>query len=1473
MLSARDYLVGSTAPEHGHTLERLFASAVDAGATRPAIIAEGSSLSWEQWSGEVEALARGLQELGVGQGQVAAVQLPNGRDLLTVHVALALIGAVMLPLHPAIGPADAAALLERSGAELLLCTADAPYPRLQELAPELRLVVVAGTHPDANNYAEAELSQVSVAGLISRWSGHERRPVRILPDDPFILVASSGTTAHRPKICVHSHHGLLANAVAAVEAGEFGRDDVIVCASPFAHLFGMFAIHLGLVTGAAQAVLPTWDADRLLHVVAEAGASTLLAVPAQLEDVAGRLARLDPRLRPRLREIRTGGAAVPARLVTRLTELTGAAVVVQWGMSELGASLYTHPADPPELAARSIGRPAPDVEARVVGEDGEELREGATGELLVRSPYAFRGYLGEPALTAAALPADGWLRTGDLAARLADGTFSFRGRFTDVINVGGQKINALELEELLADLPGLGPIAVVGRPDERLGEYPCLVVTADSDPPGLDDVLRHLAGKGVSEYKYPVEIVRIERLPLTPTGKIARGRLLEAVRAATSGGPAPNTVPDADLVTSHDDRRTTLDRIMEQASAILGDGATLSADVAFREAGLSSLGAVRLARALGAAFGRELASTVVFDHPTPAALAEYLSGSGVQSQGTESTSSLATTARRINEQDDPVVVVGMACRLPGGVDTPRALWSLLADGGEVIGGLPTDRGWPLERLYAAEDEWDETSRCLGGGFLTAPGDFDAGFFGITPEEAGAMDPQQRIVLEVTWEALENAGIPLDELRGTDTGVFLGMMASDYAPRVLERPERYRGQSLIGNSSAVAAGRIAYFLGVHGQAVTIDTACSSSLVAILQARRAIQLGECTRALVGGVTVMSTPASLVEFGRQGALSPDGRCKAFGAGADGAGWSEGAGVLVLESLSVARRAGHRVLAVLRGGAVNQDGASNGLTAPNGLAQQAVVRSALADAGLQPSDVSVVEAHGTGTVLGDPIEARAVQAVYGADRDDPVWLGSVKSNVGHAQAAAGVVGVIKMILAFQHELLPRTLHADTPTPHVDWSAGTVRILSRPVAWPRGPRPRRAGISAFGIGGTNAHLVLEEPPVEPEIAPDSSTARARPWLLSARTPRDLQETARRLMAAQEEQPQLREAEARDLMISYVLARRRTLFPYRAAVLSDADGSFTAGLEDLARGQSTEAKNLTTGHVTHGGASRTVFVFPGHGSQWPAMGRELIRSAPVFAQAMAACDDALRPHLGWSVRELVSGLAVGNGSGPEEAPVGPEVSQPALFAMMVSLAALWESYGVKPDAVLGHSQGEIAAAYVAGALSLDDAAKVVAVRSRLLRRLVGHGTMMSSARMSADEAQRRIEPWQGRLAVAAVNGPRSVVISGDDGAMAGFRAAAAEDGVDVRALRIDFASHCAQVDALLPSIEAELEGIRPRRASVPFFSTVEGSWLDGDAAHARVLVSESPATCRLLRRHPRTGLGWLRRLPRSQPAFGADTRP
>ena len=706
--------------------------------------------------------------------------------------------------------------------------------------------------------------------------------------------------------------------------------------------------------------------------------------------------------------------------------------------------------------------------------------------------------------------------------------------------------------------------------------------------------------------------------------------------------------------------------------------------------------------------------------------------------------------------DEPIVIVGMACRYPGGVASPEGLWRLVADGREVAGPFPADRGWDPRRV--------DRSRVRVGGFLDGAGDFDAGFFGVSPREALAMDPQQRLLLEVSWEAIERAGVDPRSLRGSRTGVFVGASPQGYGEGLTNVPAEVEGYRLTGSATSVFSGRVSYTLGLHGPALTVDTACSSSLVALHLAAASLRRGECDLALAGGVAVMGGPEVFVEFSRQRGLAPDGRCKSFADAADGTGWSEGVGLLVVERLSDARRNGHRVLAVVRGSAVNQDGASNGLTAPSGPAQERVLREALASARLAPGEVDAVEAHGTGTTLGDPIEARSLLAVYGQDRDQPLQLGSLKSNLGHTQAAAGVAGVIKMVQAMRHGVLPRTLHVDRPSSRVDWSAGAVSLLSAELPWARGGRPRRAGVSAFGMSGTNAHVIIEEPAV-PAEAP-VPTGPAVPWVVSAATPEALNEVVARVGEAP--------ADARPIDVAYTLAVGRAALPWRSVL-----------------GEKLPVR---------AGDGRVVFVFPGQGSQWTGMGLRLWDESPVFAASMEACETALKPYTGWSLREELSG------------PLDRvEVVQPALFAVMVSLAALWRSYGVEPAAVVGHSQGEIAAAYVAGALDLEDAAKIVASRSRALRTIAGRGGMVTAP---------AVDP--GELSVAAVNGADAIVLSGDADAVERFLAAEPR----ARRIAVDYASHSPHVEAVREEILGALQGIEPRTGQIPFVSTVTGELFD-----------------------------------------------
>ena len=761
----------------------------------------------------------------------------------------------------------------------------------------------------------------------------------------------------------------------------------------------------------------------------------------------------------------------------------------------------------------------------------------------------------------------------------------------------------------------------------------------------------------------------------------------------------------------------------------------------------------------------------------------------------------------LERSGEPIAIVGMSCRFPGGVDSPDSLWDMVADKRDVMSEFPTDRGWDLAGLF--DDDPDAPHKCYAraGGFVDDVAGFDAGFFGVAPSEALATDPQHRMLLELSWEALERAGIDPTTLRGSATGVFAGIIAQGYG-MLAEEIEGYR---LTGMTSSVATGRVAYVLGLEGPAVSVDTACSSSLVALHMAVQSLRSGECDLALAGGATVNATPTVFVEFSRHRGLSPDGRCKPFAGAADGVGWSEGGGMLVVERLSDAQRLGHRVLAVVRGTAVNQDGASNGLTAPNGPSQQRVVRTALANAGLSAAEVDVVEAHGTGTTLGDPIEAQALLATYGQDRAEPgkpLWLGSIKSNMGHTQAAAGVAGVIKMVQAMHHELLPATLHVDAPSPHVDWSAGAVSLLTEAQSWPANGRARRAGVSSFGISGTNAHVIIEEcPPAEPtESAPQPPVV---PWVVSAKSAAALAAQASRLAESISAREQLDIAD-----VGWSLAGRST-FEHRAVVLGRDRGQLLTGLGELADGM--PGGSVITGHAAPAG--KTVFVFPGQGSQWIGMGVELLDTAPVFAAQMNACAEAFAEFVDWSLIDVLRG-----------APGAPsldrvDVVQPALFAVMVSLAELWRSIGVRPDAVIGHSQGEIAAAYVAGALSLRDAARVVTLRSKLLLALSGRGGMASLA-CGTEQARELLAPYGDRVSIAAINGRSAVVLSGEVAALDEIVAHCTERELRARRIDVDYASHSVAVDAIREQLAEALSGIEPQSARTVFFSTVTGGILD-----------------------------------------------
>ena len=827
----------------------------------------------------------------------------------------------------------------------------------------------------------------------------------------------------------------------------------------------------------------------------------------------------------------------------------------------------------------------------------------------------------------------------------------------------------------------------------------------------------------------------------------------------------------------------------------------------FTNYGLSSLHAVTLSGDLEELLGRRLSPTLAYDYPNLLSLARYLTENSENKKSSSLVNSLTDTSA------EPIAVIGIGCRFPGAKD-PESFWQLLRDGVDTISEIPADR-WQKEAFYHPDPAVPGKAISYWGGFLDSIDQFDPFFFGISPIEAKYMDPQQRLLLELSYEALDDAGQIKANLDGTKTGVFIGISINEYSHLQFSDPLMITSHSGTGSALSIAANRISYFFNFRGPSMAIDTACSSSLAAVHLACQSLRSGECGMALAGGVNMILSPAHSIAFTKAGVLAPDGRCKAFDARANGYVRGEGGGVIVLKPLSSALADGDPVHALILGSAMHQDGRTNGLMAPSQEAQEAMLREAYHTAGISPDSVQYVETHGTGTLLGDSIEAKALGAVIGVNRTNgPCAIGSVKTNIGHLEAAAGIAGLIKVILSLKHRTISPSLHYQSPNPHIPFDELHIRVQNELTSWPSGSGPALAGVSSFGFGGTNVHVVVREAGNNEQeekynelIHSTDSNCHLLP--LSANSFETLQSLAGTFQEFLASDSSIATKD-----ICYAAGLRRSQYDYRLAAIGNSRKELCNSLQAFLREE--HDPNLFLGSVVPDRQPKLAFVFPGQGGQWYGMGRELLKKEPVFYKVIERIDHAIQAHFAWSLMDVL--CAERSESRLDEI----DVVQPVLFAIQVALAELWQSWGITPDAVVGHSMGEVAAAHVAGILSLEDAIQVICCRSQLLKHLRGRGSMMATE-LSPDQAEELLKGYDNDITIAAINSPTSTVLSGDPETMKEVMDSLQRQNLFCKLVNVDVASHSPQMDHLRSELLKALDGLHPQPARLPIYSTVTGA--------------------------------------------------
>ncbi|WP_405493168.1 HAD-IIIC family phosphatase [Nocardia sp. NBC_00511] len=1425
-------------------------------------------------SGDVDGVVRDVTyaELGLRVRAIATAL----RDALS-HSAADAPRALLL--YPA-GPEFAEAFLGCLAAGVVAVPAPLPewdnrsLRRLRRMVTHAEVdVVLAPQRVVADSAALcAEIPELSAV----RWLATDEladelatgwRAPRLGPDSVAFIQYTSGSTS-APRGVLLTHENLLHNQAALADG--LGHDasiaeswDGALFASwlPLYHDMGLIAPLLHTVYLGAHSVLMSplhflQRPERWLRAISESRAHTSGGPNFAYELSARKITpeHLDGLDLSRWRVAFNGSEPVRPATMRRFTErfapagFRAKAHQPVYGLAEatliVSASSTTdapviRPAQldgrPAELAG--VGRPVAGITVEVVDpEHGTVCAEGVEGEIWVAGNSVAAGYFRDEQATAdvfgARLPGDErrYLRTGDLGLRSA-GELFVTGRHKDLLIIDGRNHYPQDLEATVETAhTGIRPgCTAVFSVELDATEQPVVVTEVrGEDPDELVAIEAAVRGAVATEHGLALASVLLLRpgtIFKTSSGKIQRsacraayhsGELLELLAGRLASPEdelydfeTPPAVAESDEEPSAEAVRGWLVTAIAQQASL--DPERIDVHLPMVEFGLGSHDLVELVVDLSDFVGRYVDTNMFFDHPTIDGVARALAPAApIMAVQPEAAAAPEVAVAVDDTDDDAIAILSMACRFPGAADSPEALWQLLDSYSDGLSEVPEGR-WDIDGLYDPDTTAVGKAYSFRGGYVDGVDRFDAAFFGIGPREAAVMDPQQRMMLQLAWEAIERSGRDPRTLHGSATGVYLGVYGTGYLAD--PAPEQLNGQVGTGLSPSVASGRISYTLGLHGPAITLDTACSSSIVAMHSAMAALRSGECDMALAGGATLLMSPIAHIELCKLGVLSPSGRCAPFSAEADGTVWAEGAGLVLLKRLGDARRDGDRVLAVVRGSAVNQDGRSQGLSAPNGAAQEQVLRSALRVSGLSPHDIDYVEAHGTGTALGDPIEARALARVFGPDRDPlrPLGIGSLKSNVGHTQAAAGVGSVIKLVLALQHERIPATLNAKTPSEHVDWARSGVAVASDTLPWPRGERPRRAGVSAFGLSGTNAHLILEEPPLNSTVAPESSATADGPLLLpiSARSPQSLQGQAERLLHAVLTDPDLAPGP-----VARALATQRTRFERRAVVVAADRDEMLGALRDLVDGNSSP--NVVTGAGAVLTNAKTAFVFPGQGTQWVGMARDLLAADEVYRAEFEQCDKAFRAHTGWSLVERLHAMTF-------EDLYNFPVVQPLLFATMASLAASWRAAGVVPDAVIGHSIGEVAAAYCCGAIELSDAARIIVTRARLLQ-AIEEPASMAMIGLPAAELAPRLAAYDGKVSIAAINVLRSSMVAGEQAAVEQLLADLGGEGIvtRLRSAGPGLAGHCGLLDSTRERMLAELADITADAPATPWYSTVTG---------------------------------------------------